>query len=989
MSFKIPNEADAGFADQAEPDSVDFDILAAIHDKDGVFDGCDVTEDSPTGLFVAVASGTVMVDGEKASVSQVDVAITTGDGSNDRFDLVVVSNAGAVSVVDGTAAANPVFPAIPAQRVVLAAVFVPQSDTDIVNNQIIDKRMLIREIQTTTATYFVYDDGGTYRAIEGATGAVIDQGTDAAAVIRSVIGSNRKIVLGEGTFNLTSLAGSTDALDFGTGSDNCTIMGQGAEATILQIGVASWRSVIRCDSSDYFTIRDLTIDGNKSSFAGSPGIGVRLLSSSQNYVWIERVRVINCDDRAMSVSANNVWVERCDIGPSDGGLGFNSGSLHIRCIDNEIHDIGTRWTDIKDGIFFGGQYGSFIGNTIYTISDTGINLGGSSEPTGWTRVFGNLIYDIGNSGINTGGGSHDTIQANIIFACGRKDAGPRSNAGIRIRDDGGGTYTTRDVMVIGNRVYEDDTTHALDAGALGQLYGIEIVDASGGGSPNDLVIKDNDFRVVDAAPGGWTPILRTDVGPNAIVRDNLVDSLDTAEGLTVRTSTFVVAANDAPQSSKDGADWVCDGTADDVQIQAAIDALPSGGGQVSLSDGIFNIAATVVLDKNYISLVGSGWSTILRAVNSLNSPIIATTQPAAAQRLGIRIIWMKIDGNKANQTSGGAINLVGTYFALLSHLWIVDSEDYGIQIIRNSGSDPFAAYNFIENCHITLGDGFGIHTTATSDYNFIKHSVIDWHNQVGGVGVKLEGWNQKVMNCVFDSNETGLHIPFARQNLIQGNSFDRSDIRHLWIEGQGSNIVDGNTFLSRDAGGSGTAQVDSTNASESNVFTANIFVASDFTNSVNEDSGGPNVYVANDFEEQPSLQSNAILTGNARYLIDVGHESALAMGQAGDIPAATTDDTADFYVTVPFDMTLLRLVGVVKTKPTSDTTIQIRRSTDDGNSFSNAFGTVVITAAGSAKSFSSDPTDLDVDEGDVMNYSITVGGGDGTNLLVETIGVAR
>jgi len=44
-----------------------------------------------------------------------------------------------------------------------------------------------------------------------------------------------------------------------------------------------------------------------------------------------------------------------------------------------------------------------------------------------------------------------------------------------------------------------------------------------------------------------------------------------------RTATFVVAASDSKKKSD--ADYVCDGTADDVQIQAAIDALPGGGGQ--------------------------------------------------------------------------------------------------------------------------------------------------------------------------------------------------------------------------------------------------------------------------------------------------------------------------------------------------------------------------------------------------------------------------
>jgi len=118
-------------------------------------------------------------------------------------------------------------------------------------------------------------------------------------------------------------------------------------------------------------------------------------------------------------------------------------------------------------------------------------------------------------------------------------------------------------------------------------------------------------------------------------------------------------------------------------------------------------------------------------------------------------------------------------------------------------------------------------------------------------------------------------------------------------------------------------------------------------------------------------------------------EHALICGKAGAIPSATANDQADFLVVVPFNMTWKRIKVSVLTKPSSDTTIQIRRSTNSGESFSNAFGTCTVTASGNAKAFSSDPSDLDVDEGDVLNFSITGGGGDGTNILVEVIGVAR
>jgi hypothetical protein len=92
-----------------------------------------------------------------------NVTITAADGSNPRFDLVVVDSAGAKSAVAGTAAANPVF-ADPAGKVVLAAVYVPAADTDIDANQIIDKRI---DIKTEWAgqgsdDYALYVNSWTY-----------------------------------------------------------------------------------------------------------------------------------------------------------------------------------------------------------------------------------------------------------------------------------------------------------------------------------------------------------------------------------------------------------------------------------------------------------------------------------------------------------------------------------------------------------------------------------------------------------------------------------------------------------------------------------------------------------------------------------------------------------------------------------------------------------------------------------------------------------
>ncbi|KUG21004.1 hypothetical protein ASZ90_009253 [hydrocarbon metagenome] len=51
---------------------------------------------------------------------------------------------------------------------------------------------------------------------------------------------------------------------------------------------------------------------------------------------------------------------------------------------------------------------------------------------------------------------------------------------------------------------------------------------------------------------------------------------------------FIVAAYDSSAASKAEADYVCDGINDNLEIQAALDALPAEGGVVALSEGTFH-----------------------------------------------------------------------------------------------------------------------------------------------------------------------------------------------------------------------------------------------------------------------------------------------------------------------------------------------------------------------------------------------------------------
>lgn len=140
----LPNEADAFNANQAEPDSVDFEILLLGYQGTGVESGCAVSESSPAAQTVDVASGVALLAGSRIVISaQADQAVSSANVTNPRIDLITLNSSGTVVVTPGTAAAQPVAPAIPASSIPLVFLYVPANDDEHADNQINDKRVLI------------------------------------------------------------------------------------------------------------------------------------------------------------------------------------------------------------------------------------------------------------------------------------------------------------------------------------------------------------------------------------------------------------------------------------------------------------------------------------------------------------------------------------------------------------------------------------------------------------------------------------------------------------------------------------------------------------------------------------------------------------------------------------------------------------------------------------------------------------------------------
>lgn len=146
MSFTIPNQAAAAYARQAGLYQADIDSLVAAFAGDGVLSGLTCTAQASPDMTVAVAAGQARIQGYFPYFAAQNATISAASGSNPRIDLISVDYNGTVTVTAGTAAAAPVCPALPANSVPLAQVYVQTSATSIGSNAIVDKRVAVYDV---------------------------------------------------------------------------------------------------------------------------------------------------------------------------------------------------------------------------------------------------------------------------------------------------------------------------------------------------------------------------------------------------------------------------------------------------------------------------------------------------------------------------------------------------------------------------------------------------------------------------------------------------------------------------------------------------------------------------------------------------------------------------------------------------------------------------------------------------------------------------
>ena len=128
-----------------------------------------------------------------------------------------------------------------------------------------------------------------------------------------------------------------------------------------------------------------------------------------------------------------------------------------------------------------------------------------------------------------------------------------------------------------------------------------------------------------------------------------------------------IAAVNASTFSKSRADFVCDGINDEVEILSALEALPTTGGAIRLSEGSFNLSNRFPVTEKALTVVGAGMqSTVLN---------FATTDVCIRPRIS----WTLRDFSVIGNGSVEGIRIASdVYYCNIERIFIDDVSNVGL-----------------------------------------------------------------------------------------------------------------------------------------------------------------------------------------------------------------------------------------------------------------------------------------------------------------------
>lgn len=249
-----------------------------------------------------------------------------------------------------------------------------------------------------------------------------------------------------------------------------------------------------------------------------------------------------------------------------------------------------------------------------------------------------------------------------------------------------------------------------------------------------------------------------------------------------RTARFTVGSSQYGWTASD-CDYLCDGTADEVEINAAIQALRSTGGEVVLLDGLYHLNSAILINKDNVTLIGNGANTkIIRAFNDdeyadKQGMVVITNSFCTIKNL-------YFDCVKGSYTSNTAIGIYGDN-CIIADNTIVNSSCDGIYVEGN--------YHTIDNNIITGCNGNGLYLYSGNKYTVTNNKI------TGSTVYGMYLYNVKdsaISNNVCTENtDCGIKVYWCDRCTFTGNVLNNNNQCGLYLTRGEGNVISGNTFV--------------------------------------------------------------------------------------------------------------------------------------------------------------------------------------------------
>lgn len=278
------------------------------------------------------------------------------------------------------------------------------------------------------------------------------------------------------------------------------------------------------------------------------------------------------------------------------------------------------------------------------------------------------------------------------------------------------------------------------------------------------------------------------------------------------------------------ADYVCDGTADNVEIQAAIDSVTAEGGIVFVRPGTYTLDTSILLKSN-VTLQGAGFKTIFLLADAVNAPTVDINGVSNASFNDIAINGNRINQSNSDDQLGAGVAVRGTSASInIQRAYVTASIGDGFNF-----TGTLTNVNLI-NCEANASGKRGAHLVTNNVrvlggyfHDTIDHDGIQlgdsanncevigaycYNNAVKGIELQVGSTRNTIMGChCYNNLQNGIYVDQGSSrnkiinNEVYGNGGEGINIRMTAADPSDYTLVEGNTVYNNGGAASGNCGI--------------------------------------------------------------------------------------------------------------------------------------------------------------------------------------